>query len=343
MCSNPIMIDNPYYHLSKVGHNRLHDTSSLKIPIPCGNCPTCVRLRQSYMVQRVQMESLDNHLFFITLTYNNESLPRYKVNDFYLNFANFKHVQNMFKRIRKNYDLPSLSYLVVSEYGGKRHRPHFHMILSYPNSGESYGEIMNLERKLHDIILKEWRVNKGSTRKPIYSPLCDFVVTRRGRTFDCHYINPRASDRGEEDVAFYVSKYILKYSDYVDKLKSALRLNLPFDKFKEMWQIMRPKALISKGFGVGRFHGYRQKKLRIFPNVRNHIRKGIDHSLANSECLYPIFINPVSGQTFPLSPYYRRRFMTLDDAYVFLNVIPILIIMVSNILTNGNPWSTSRS
>lgn len=61
---------------------------------------------------------------------------------------------------------------------------------------------------------------------------------------------------------------------------------------------MRPKALISKGFGVGRFHGYRQKKLRIFPNVRNHIRKGIDHSLANSECLYPIFINPVSGQTF---------------------------------------------
>lgn len=307
MCSNPIYIDNPYLGLANVGHNKLHDTVSLKIPVPCGNCPTCVRLRQSYLVQRCQMESLDNHLFFATFTYNDKHVPRLSVNGFDLMYPDFKHIQNMMKRIRKYDDLKSFRYLVVSEYGGKRHRPHFHMILSYPNSGETYGQIRNLERKLYSRFLFEWRVNKGSTRNPDYMCLSDYIVTRKGRTFDFHYVNPRATKNGEEDVAFYVTKYVLKASDYVDSLKSALKLNLDPEKFVKFWRLLKPRCNISKGFG-----NPTSKK------VKDHIRRGIDHSVESDELLYPIFINPVTGSTFPLSPYYRRKFLTVDDMYRFL-------------------------
>lgn len=306
MCTNPIMIDNPYLGLSKIGHNRLHDTSSLKIAVPCGSCPTCVRLRQSYLVQRCQMESLDNHLFFATFTYKH--VPTKNINGFNLNYCDIRHAQNMFKRVRKKYDLKKFRYLLVTEYGGVRHRPHIHLILSYPNNGESYGEIINLEKKLHDIFLKEWSINIGSTRYPLYQPLCEYISTRRGRTFDFHFVNPRASANGQEDVAFYVTKYVLKSSDYVQNLKRALRLNLSPDEFYKAWQLFKPKCLMSKGFG-----NPKSKK------VKEHIRSGIEHSLQNKDLEYPIYVNPISGQTFPLAPYYRKKFMTLDDAYVFFS------------------------
>lgn len=233
MCLNPILIDNPYYHTAKVGHNKLHDTSSAFIPVPCGCCAECVRLRQMYIVQRTQMECINNHLFFATFTYKNKHLPTIQLNGYKLHYANFKHIQNMLKRIRKNYDLPKFSYLVASEYGGKSHRPHFHMLLSFPKSVQTYPELLSLEKKLHDIFLSEWSINVGTSRKPIYERLCDYIVTPRGRTFDFHYVNPRATTNGQDDVAFYVTKYVLKHSDYVDKLKSALRLNLSDDDFNK--------------------------------------------------------------------------------------------------------------
>lgn len=310
MCLNPILIKNPYYGLTPCSLNKFHDCTSTHIPIPCGNCSVCVRLRQSYLVQRCQMETLSNHLFFCTLTYNETMIPRLKLGDYVLQYPDFTHVQKMFKRIRKSYDLLPFKYLVVSEYGGLRHRPHFHMIISYPKYSNGYLDILNLERRLHDIFLKEWRVNLGSTRSPRYVPLCTYVNTRKGRTFDLHYINPRASSSGEEDVAFYVTKYCLKYSDYVDRLKTALIYNYP-DEFKDLWLKLRPRANISKGFGSP-----------YDPKVIDYIKKCLSYSVSDSSLSFPVYINPFSGQTFPLSPYYRRKFMTIDDMEVFFQRNP---------------------
>ena len=32
---------------------------------------------------------------------------------------------------------------------------------------------------------------------------------------------------------------------------------------------------------------------------------------------FPTFINPISGQTFPLAPTFKKRFLTLKDAFTF--------------------------
>ena len=79
MCIRPILIENPYYGLKNVGLNRFHDCTSRFIKVPCNNCPSCIALRQNYFIQRTQMESLDNHLFMLTLTYKTSSIPRFEV------------------------------------------------------------------------------------------------------------------------------------------------------------------------------------------------------------------------------------------------------------------------
>lgn len=298
------MIDNPYLGLEKVGLNRLHDTHSLKIPVPCGNCSTCIALRQNYYVQRCQMESIGNHLFFFTLTYKNDMLPRRIVNDRLLYYPDFSDVQKMFKRLR-NEGL-KFSYLVVSEYGSNKHRPHFHGILSVPKcKNDNYHDIMNLEHFWHHRLFKEWRRNYGTDSHPDYQPLSEYIRTPFGSTYDCHYIHPSSSAKGEQDVAFYVTKYVTKSDKWVDRLKSALKLNLKPDDFQEEWYYFKPRCCVSKGFG-----SYSN------PAVKKHIRKGIESAIA-CKSPFPYFINPISGQTFPLAPTFKKRFLTLKDAFIF--------------------------
>lgn len=299
------MIDNPYLGLAKIGLNRYHDCTSLKLPVPCGNCPTCIALRQSYFVQRCQMMSINHHLFMVTLTYRQSMIRYLTVNGRKLYYADFTDIQNMFKRLNnRGY---KCSYFCVSEYGSDHHRPHFHMIIALPKSPKyDYLDILNLEEKWSNLIIGEWRRNYGSKRKPIYKQLCQLVFTDKGRTYDFHYVNPSLTDAGEGDVAFYCTKYLLKADDWLDRLKSALKLNLVPEEFEKVWKLLRPRCCCSKSWG--------------FPkgdlDIAVHIRKGIDLA-KQSESLFPFFINPVSGQTFPLAPYYQRKFLTVNDKEYF--------------------------
>lgn len=305
MCLSPRLIDNPYFGLKHLGLNRFHDCSSLKIKVPCGYCPTCISLRQSYFVQRCQMESLDRHLFMCTLTYRQSQIPSKVVNGYKLYYPLWSDVQNMFKRLR-NRGYRDFRYFCVSEYGGNNHRPHFHFILSLPKSpNDRYHDILNLEEKWSNLILGEWRRNYGSKRKPIYKDLCKLVINTKGSTFDFHHIEPSSTMAGEGDVAFYVTKYLLKADSWLDKLKSALKFNTKPDEFVELWKLFKPKCCCSKNWGNP-----------VSPDVVSHICKGIDFS-KKGESLFPYFINPISGQTFPLAPYYRKRFMSVDDLEYF--------------------------
>lgn len=308
MCDRPYYIPNPYRGLSDVGLNYLHDCVSAFIRVPCGFCPACIALRQTYFVQRCQMESLSNDLFFATLTYSNDMIPRRIVNDFELLYPDWSDVQKMFKRIRK-YNLfgSSFRYFAVSEYGGNNHRPHFHILFSFPKvPDERYSSTLSRSLEYHDILLSEWKRNTGSNRLPVYKPLCNYVSNSRGRNFDFHLVESHSTAAGEADVAFYVSKYVLKASPYVDSLKSALKLNLSPEEFEEEWKYFKPRCNISKFWGDP-----------FSPLVSQHIRNGIDLSLHDSSLLYPIFINPVSGLHSPLSPYYKRFFLDSVDAHVF--------------------------
>lgn len=93
--------------------------------VPCNNCYFCKTRKKFEWTSRVLMErySYDNG-FFITLTYNNENLPK----DGGVSYA---HADYFIDELRKKFKDArfGFSYYLMSEYGGRSRRPHYHMHL----------------------------------------------------------------------------------------------------------------------------------------------------------------------------------------------------------------------
>lgn len=270
------------------------------LAIPCGHCPECIAVKQMNLVQRLQMESLSNHLFFATLTYNNDSLPRITTSTgFSIPYADIRDLQLCFKRLRKSgaFGRP-FRYIAVSELGSRKGRPHFHVIfLVKKDAKDDYSDIMNLESVMFRELLHEWRRNYGSNRKPVYRPLCTYRTKMIGgklRTnYDLHYVNPRVGSSDCSSVAFYVLKYMMKPSDRQTKLQQALRLNLSPEEYADIWRLVHCRYIDSLGFGAP-----------DDPQVISYLRKGI---AASKDSPYPLFFHPETGQSFPLARYYRGK------------------------------------
>lgn len=306
MCLQPILIDNANYGKFKDDYRLLQvkDTINSKIYVGCGHCASCLALKQEYFIQRFQMESLNNDLWTGMLSYRPECLPTVKIGKYVHKYADTRDVQLLVKRLR-NDDVfcGPFKYWFISERGGRRHRPHWHFIISTPKIfGETYAEKLAREKKYFDAILSNWYTNKGSRRKPVKFPNLVYVCRNGHYNYDFHYCNPSLTKDGNTDVAFYVSKYLLKDDNYTQKLRSALALNLPSDSFAYYWNLLKHKSLSSHFLG-----GVSD------PDVWNYIQMCVEFSI-NVNSPYPLFINPESSQVFPMSPYYRKT-LSVDQLY----------------------------
>ena len=289
----------------------LVDTDSQYIKVPCGHCDECVHARQSNLIQRLQVEEFTHHLFYFTLTYNNESLPKITTSTgFDIPFADSRDITLCFKRLKKsNAFTRPFKYFCVSEKGELKGRPHFHgIVLLQKEDGDDFPKIMHLESVLFSALLHEWRRNYGSTRKPVYKPLCTYYRKMiRGKlsyNYDLHYMNPVSSSKGNADVAFYVTKYIMKPSDKEVRLQQALKLNLEEDEYDDIWKLCKSRMVASPGLGLSS------------DVQRKYVRECIERSKPTQD--WPKFYNPVDGSSYSLSRYYyRKNVYTLDDALVF--------------------------
>lgn len=289
------------------------DTVSKFIYVPCGHCDECTRLRQIFFVQRVQMEALENHIFFASLTYNNDMIPTIGLSDGYdCRFVDTMDVVNMFKRLRVHdvFGRP-FRFVAVTELGSKRGRPHVHILFFLPKyPGDTLADCLNLEHTLFNGVLSEWKrnVSRSRSRYAVYKPCCTYVRKMvRGKlrsTYDLHYVNPVLSDGSIGDVAFYVSKYMIKESEKVKSLQRVLRLNLPEDEYKSVWKIVKPRWFSSPLFGLnGKFNALND--YTPSPVVLDYIHDCIAYS--RKEFDSPKFRNPVDGSFWPLGRYYVNR------------------------------------
>ena len=306
MCISPIQIKNPYLGLGLLGLNRLHDTVNSYINVPCGHCPACTSLRQSWINQRVQMESLDNYLFYGTLTYNEDMVPWVHIGEYNLRVPDMSDFTKMVKRLRN--EGMKFSYIVVSEYGGKTYRPHYHFMLSFPKESITPNlsagrftiqmQIQAFEISLYDKILSSWCRNVGTHRVPIYKPLLTFFEKYGRHNYELHYASP--SQNGLADVSFYVSKYICKFDQRTNKLLQKIKLDnsLSDVETSELISKVKPRCIISKQFG----HFSR-------PSVQQHIKDCLNR---NPE--QPTFYDIYTGKPSPLSRYYTKHFVDINYA-----------------------------
>lgn len=338
MCLSPIKVVNKWYCPSSDIKKRdlfekrypywfLHDTSNFYINVPCGLCAQCLQARQNEFVQRCYFLSKYSWTLFGTLTYNNESLPRLYVNGYDLKFAAISDFQNFIKRLRKHKILPSFRYLCVSEYGDdkvingvirtSRHRPHFHFMIFVPfQSKEDFNnEFKGFEfaKNVLDFIVSPagWSRNYSTSSQPLYIPCSSFIMRQNSSTYDCHLV----TGENREDVAYYVTKYVLKFSDYVNRLQSALKLNLPIDEYYRVWKIVRPRVLCSKGLGI------KQVQDTDWPFA--FVDECIDEDISSQIDLYSLTeespsVN-IAGNVVPLCKYFCDRLLTLNQAVSFHN------------------------
>ncbi len=312
MCTSPIQIKNPNYRQSGKYLSRTVDVSSQYIRVPCGHCDQCNFLRQTGLFQRIILESSDSYIYFTTLTYNNESLHHFNVDDEVFAVAKYSDFQKYIKRLRK-YDLfqkRGLRYICCREYGSKKGRPHFHFLLFLRKLPDDLQfTSLEIESQLRKLLSNEWRRNIGTTRYPLYKPLYTYSqITRRGITrknFDCHLVKP--VDGSIDDALWYVLKYMCKESKIYKKMKLSL-LHKYGDKTSQYYQdlnLLKPKIWKSVLFGNG-------------PEVPDLVREMIRQSRMES-AQSAMFI--YKGYRYPLSRYYKDKYFTEDDVLYFTETV----------------------
>lgn len=136
MCLNPITIINPSKYVSLKYRDRF------LIQVPCNNCAECQEqnsrswlFRAYYEFLQCAEDSPNNYVYFDTLTYSDDNLPRLSnIASELPNYPCFRSddVVLFMKRLRTNLDRKhrvKCRFFLSSEYGSLRMRPHYHLLL----------------------------------------------------------------------------------------------------------------------------------------------------------------------------------------------------------------------
>lgn len=233
--------------------------SPLYFMVPCGRCEECLKNRVNEYLLRADAEfeynvKLGGDTLFLTLTYNSESIPC--TNGIY--HFDSSHIRDFFKRLRVNmsragFDSTNIRYFLVSEYGGKYKRPHYHALIYFPYKVNSW-DFINRHTNL-GLFQRSWVYGYVS-----YS--------------DKHgaYVKSKACNR-------YCCKYLSKFEDFYfqdgskDLVKDCPNTK-PFHRQSKgfgismieslsKWEIINcvKRVITSKGFYLVRLPNYIQRKL----------------------------------------------------------------------------------
>lgn len=116
--------------------------------VPCGKCEACLHNRKmDWMFRLLQEYRYCESAYFVTLTYDDEHIP-FDKNGFPCVCKS--DVQKFFKRFRKSIYPFKIRYFLISEYGPKTFRPHYHLLLF------DFPKLLN--KKLDELIEHSWKL-----------------------------------------------------------------------------------------------------------------------------------------------------------------------------------------
>lgn len=215
MCNHQISIYNRSNSINFFGN-------AFRFEVPCGKCIECQQAKHQEYLLRALMEyrqttEINNgFVYFDTLTYSNKYLPRYKGHPCFRR----EDIKDCLKKLRvylkrQGYAVEgNLKYFVTSEFGGKRHRPHYHVLF--------FVSIPNLDVK------KFW---KALNKSWIYG------IIDRYKTCLNRVVNSSCA-------LSYVAKYVGKDQEWNEDVTN----KGPF--YKEAIRQFQPFHLQSQGFGA---------------------------------------------------------------------------------------------
>ena len=245
MCRKPIRIkNNSKYITTNNGHQYY-------IWVNCGHCDECIKAKQLewnlrcyYQCKEVLQKG--GYVYFDTLTYRNENLPRitnYIEAD--KNFAcfDYRDIRQFYEKLRQKLKLKKddrIKYFITSEYGDIRHRPHYHLMLYVYDTNI---DVLQLSR----IVSEVW--GKGRTDGIPYKSK-KYVMTH-------NYINTM-----NIDAIRYIAKYVNKSQIFMKIINERwAKLEKYYEKSKwnklqikkirkQYYRLTTPFHRQSQGFGL---------------------------------------------------------------------------------------------
>lgn len=155
MCYTPLTLRNPR-------KNPITGLDPEKLTVPCGHCPQCRMTRTNDWYVRSYYEWLEAKKYggftqSITLTYDPEHLPTVpcRLTDgstrLFPCFSR-RHFQLLMKRLNKWFTSLGVrySYVISSEYGDEKHRPHYHILFNVKSDLLRPAEFV-------DVVREEWK------------------------------------------------------------------------------------------------------------------------------------------------------------------------------------------
>lgn len=341
MCLSPIEIQNPYFKYGSLklpSNFRRFTPSTAKIKVPCGHCSECLLSKSDSFIQRCEVESLTSHVVSVMLSYSPHAIPTTTVFDPETNkehlvaYPNNDHISNLIKRLRNNdsFGGRDFRYFAVSEYGSKRHRPHWHILFFVSRrNGETPQELQDLLDLLKTSIFEYWADNIGTRKHPIYRPFIKLATsTHNGKTYSNYYfklvtpLRPDANgnlssmplsqeylDAINDPSSFvsYLTKYLYKSSSFEHAFTEILDNSdffdsegflVPDEHLRFLYSIFGTRRLASKGIGFG-----------------------FDPDTTRKVYASPSHLNPISTDTALLR---AELYNELYSQYVDLDIQPII-------------------
>lgn len=98
-----------------------------QLMIPCKKCIGCKIDHAKEWATRAQLEAKEHEYnYFLTLTYNENNLPKNKEGISNIELKDWKRFINSLRKNHERKGHTGIKYLTSAEYGSRRGRPHFH-------------------------------------------------------------------------------------------------------------------------------------------------------------------------------------------------------------------------
>lgn len=294
MCQNPVRVLNPNYERTSFRSvegeivetdPRLYSQKKY-IDVPCGKCSDCRNTYYNSLLQRCIVESRSSYMYFVTLTYDNNHIPRLSLGDHTIFYSDYKHIQDMFKRIRFNNILDrDFRYLSVCEYGDKRHRPHHHLLIFVSKlDTDTDSTPYIIERTLFDNLKKYYAVNIGTRKNPHYECLFTYSLRRTPFGIKTNYFvkyvdisHNSVLPVVDSDTLVRTVRYLIGYLNkssafdtFVGEILAPFKISDPI-LFARLSTKLRSRCRYSKGLGFGFINGKKHSMFPIYNNMSLHV------------------------------------------------------------------------
>jgi len=199
----------------KVVFQRKNGLVDMPMSVPCGVCIGCrIDKARQWALRCTHEAKLHERCSFVTLTFNDESMPRN------LSLDKF-HLQQFFRALR--YEYGPFRYFAAGEYS-KDNRPHYHILLFGLNfdddrkkhSTNKYGDVLYISDRLSKVWTNGYHLIGGLTYQ----------------------------------TASYTARYVIKkiYGPDAGQHENYTRLS---PSTGEVWQVEREFILMSRRPGIG--------------------------------------------------------------------------------------------